>query len=536
MASPAQANVDGEDPPSRRIWTLRVAVLAAALITFGLTSRLVAIQVIHHGEYLTLRDGQSRVLIPNLPERGRLLDRRGKELAVSRSRVKSLFAVPPQIHNPKALAGVLGELLRTDPKGILEAFGKNERKFVWVKRMLADSEVRAVEELKAEGLGFRDEPKRFYPHGKLASHALGFVGVDHKGLEGAEAAFERLLIGRPGYTWFARDALKRLIALPGHRNRAPVNGKDVWLTLDSALQYIVEEEIEQALLDWNPKSAIVIMLDTETGGVLALAVRPTFDPNRYGNSPGGARRNRALTDPYEPGSIFKPLTLAMAYQEKAVQPTDRFDCGLGDWKFRDGRHKRILHDYHPYGMLTAEEVLVKSSNIGITKIALNMSDTTLIAYIKAFGIGTPTGIELRGEAKGWVAPKGWSFYTRTSVPWGQEVAMTPLQILAAINTIANDGVWVKPTVFLRATASDGSIEVPIAEPTGRRVISPEAARLVRRAMHRVVQEGTGRNARIKDYAIGGKTGTKCKMKKDGTYDMERSVTSFVCFAPASKPR
>jgi cell division protein FtsI/penicillin-binding protein 2 len=226
----------------------------------------------------------------------------------------------------------------------------------------------------------------------------------------------------------------------------------------------------------------------------------------------------------------------MAYEEGAVRPTDEFDCNLGAYTFRDGRRRRTLHDYHPYGKLSAEKVLVKSSNIGITKIALLMSDATLKAYLKRFGVGIVTGIELRGEAEGWFAPKGWSFYSRTSIPWGQEVSMTPLQILAAINTIANGGIWVRPTIFLRATGRDGSIEVPITEPVGERILSEETASLVRRAMVRVVKEGTGRNARMEGYEIGGKTGTKCKRKKDGTYDEDRSVTSFVCFAPASRPR
>jgi cell division protein FtsI/penicillin-binding protein 2 len=513
-----------------------VVVLASALVTVGLTGRLVAIQVVNHSQYLTLRDGQSRVRIPVQPERGRMLDRNGKELAVSRSRVKSLFAVPPQIHRPDAVAETLAEILRVDPGSIRKTFAKKNRKFVWVKRMLSESEVERIEELEVEGLGFRDEPKRFYPHGKLAAHILGFVGVDHVGLEGAEASFDRLLSGTPGYTWFARDALKRLISLPGHRNKLPQNGKDVWLSLDVALQYIVEEELEKAMDEWDPKSAVITMLDTETGGVLALAVRPTFDPNRYGDSPKDARRNRVLTDPYEPGSIFKPLTLAMAYQERAVMPGDMFDCAMGAYKFTDGKHRRILHDYHPYGMLDAEMVLVKSSNIGITKIALNMSDATLMRYIKKFGVGRVTGIELRGEAKGRFAPNGWGFYSRTSIPWGQEVSMTPLQILAAVNVIANGGVWVRPTIFLRATAWDGTIEVPISDPVEERILSEDAAALVRQAMVRVVEEGTGRNAKLDDCAIGGKTGTKCKMGKDKKYDVNRSITSFVCFAPARKPR
>ncbi|MHC5078803.1 MAG: peptidoglycan D,D-transpeptidase FtsI family protein, partial [Planctomycetota bacterium] len=417
-----------------------------------------------------------------------------------------------------------------------KAFGKTDRKFAWIKRKLTESEMEQVAALKAEGLGFRDEPKRFTPHGKLAAHLLGFVGVDHRGLEGAEAAFDRILSGRPGYTWYARDAHKRLIVTPGFDHREPRNGYDVWLTLDSVLQYILEEEIEKAMEEWDPLGACAVMMDTETGDILGMVVRPTFDPNCYGASPKSARRNRILTDPYEPGSIFKPLTLAMAYEEKVVRPEDKFHCGHGQYTFRQGKHRRTLHDYYPYGVLTAEMVLVKSSNIGITKIALKMSAETFRAYLKLFGVGRPTGIELRGEESGWFAPKGWSFYSRTSIPWGQEVSMTPLQILAAINTIANGGVWVRPRVFLRATRRDGSIEIPIAEPEGRRLLSPSTAALVRRAMARVVEEGTGRRARIPGYTLGGKTGTKCKREKNGKYSMTRSITSFVCFAPADKPR
>jgi len=506
------------------------------LVTCALSSRLVAIQVVGHEEYLALRDGQSCVKIPVAPERGRLLDRKGRELAVSRSRVKSLFAVPPQIERPDEVAEKLALLLRIDEAKVREGFAKRERRFVWVKRMLTDLEVREVGKLDWPGLGFRDEPKRFYPHGKLASHVLGFVGVDHSGLESAEAAFEFMLAGKPGHSWFARDAKKRLIALPGHRNIEPRDGNDVWLTLDTALQYAAEEELDWAMAEYAPLGGCVVMMDSETGGILALTVRPTFDPNRFGVSPNGARRNRVITDPYEPGSIFKPLTLAMAYEEKVVGPNDKFSCGGGAYTFRDGRRKRTLHDYHGYGRLTVEEILVKSSNIGITKIALKLGDARLQAWIERFGVGRKTGIELRGEEKGWYAPRGWSFYSRTSVPWGQEVSMTPLQILCAINVIANDGVWVKPRIFLRATAPDGSVAVPVSEREKKRLLSAETARLVRRGMTRVVDEGTGRRARVEGYKIGGKTGTKSKREKDGSYSKDRSITSFVCFAPSDRPR
>ncbi len=520
----------------RRRWTLRVSAAASLLVAFCLSGRLVAIQVAAHDEYLALRNEQSRILIPLPPERGRILDRQGKELAVSRNRVKSLFAVPPRIADPESLAETLGRLLRTDPGAILASLEKQDRQFVWVKRKISDAEMQAVEALDNEGLGFRDEPKRYYPHGGVAAHVLGFTGLDHKGLEGAEAAFDTILAGKTGSTWFARDAHKRLIALPDYTGSPPVDGHDVWLTIDAGLQYIVEKTLQQAMETWKPRGASAVMMDVETGGIQALAVRPTFDPNRFAASPKETRRNRVLTDPYEPGSIFKPLTLAMAYEEGAVRPDQRFDCGMGAFVFRDGRHRRTLHDYSRHGMLTAETILVKSSNIGITKIALLMSDRTLRRYVRAFGVGRRTGIEIRGEEAGWVAPRGWSFYSRTSVPWGQEVAMTPLQIVAAINVIASGGLLVRPTVFLRATARNGDVVVPIAEPRRKRVLSPKTAALVRRAMVRVVEEGTGRRARIDGYRIGGKTGTKSKRDKDGSYSRTRSVTSFVCFAPAERPR
>ncbi|MCU0723150.1 MAG: penicillin-binding protein 2 [Planctomycetes bacterium] len=526
---------EGRIRPRRRTWTVLFAGAVAAAAAVGLSGRLVAIQVVDHDAYRSQRDGQSRVQIPTVAQRGRILDRKGKELAVSRSRVKSLFAVPPRVEDPGRLADALEPLLRIDRAEVLEALSKTDKEFVWIKRMLSESEALRVEELGEGALGFREEPQRFYPHGNLAAHVLGHVSIDHAGLEGAEAAFQPLLAGTPGYSWFERDARKRLIATPGLETLTPRDGADVFLTLEATLQYAVEEELDRAMEDFNPVSGIVILMDTRTGRILAWAVRPTFDPNRVGASPPEARRNQGITDPFEPGSIFKPLTLALAYEAGVVGPEDVFHCGGGQYTFRDGKSRRTLHDFHPYDKLTAEEVLVKSSNIGTTKIALKLGDRRLLEGVRRFGVGRKTGIDLAGEDGGWIAPKGWSFYSMTSVPWGQEVAMTPLQILCAVNALANDGLWVRPSFFLGARAADGT-ETHAPPPETRRVVSERSARLVRRAMVRVVEEGTGKKARLGEYALGGKTGTTCKREKDGTYSKTRSITSFVCFAPAAEPR
>jgi cell division protein FtsI (penicillin-binding protein 3) len=390
-----------------------------------------------------------------------------------------------------------------------------------------------VSRLRHPALGFRNEPKRFYPKGRIACHVLGFVGVDNVGLEGVEAGFDRELGGSLGYRWYTKDALQKMLAISDLPDRPAVDGNDIWLTIDLFLQDVVEKELRTACEAWEPLSACCIVMDPRSGEILALANVPDFSPAAPGKA--SDRRNRAITDPYEPGSTFKTFAVAAALEAGVVTPETKIDCSSGAYTFRQGKVRRTLHDYHPYGKLTVSDVIAKSSNIGTVKVALRMSTERYLESLARLDIENPTGIELPGEAGGWMAPKGWSYFSRTSVPWGQEVAITPLKLLVCFNALVNGGEMMRPSILRRVRSPDGEVLRTFAPEKAGSLISPAVSAAIRKILHRTVEKGTGRRARVEGYTLGGKTGTKTKVSPQG-YCMKRSITSFICSAPAHDPK
>ena len=511
----------------------RVLLLAAvlALAFGGLTARLGWLMIVKHGELTALAERQySRtVVLPAL--RGPILDRRGAPLATSTA-TESLFVQPRSVGDPVRVAARLAPILG-QPEREVHAALTSARPFVWLRRKLPPTMADQVRALREPGLGFLPESLRLYPNRELAAHVVGFEGAEG-GLEGVERAFNTELAGVPGKAIAGRDALGREVAAP-HLLQGPKPGHGVALTIDSAIQYIAEREIDAAYRRTHAKAAMAVVLEPRTGDILAMAIRPTFNPNTFLDVPSSDYwRNRAVTDPFEPGSTFKAIMAAAALEEGVVKPDDRIYGENGAITLAGA----TIHDWKKYGWLTFAEVLQNSSNVGSIKVGLSLGRERYHRYMKAFGFGTTTGVGLAGESRGLLRdPQRWSLLSLPTMSIGQEISVTALQLVAAFGAIANDGTLMQPRL-VRSTIDPDGREARRFEPRAvRQVISPETARTLTGLLVRVVESGTGHFAAIPGYAVGGKTGTAQKLDPaTGRYSRAPGVLSFVGFAPADDPR
>jgi cell division protein FtsI (penicillin-binding protein 3) len=511
----------------------RVLLLAAvlALAFGGLTARLGWLMVVKRGELTVLAERQySRtVVLPAL--RGPILDRRGAPLARSTA-TESLFVQPRSVGDPVRVSARLAPVLG-QPEREVHATLTSARPFVWLRRKLPPTMAEQVRALREPGLGFLPESLRLYPNRELAAHVVGFEGAEG-GLEGVERAFNTELAGVPGKAIAGRDALGREVAAP-HLLQAPQPGHGVALTIDSAIQYIAEREIDAAYRRTHSKAAMAVVLEPRTGDILAVAIRPTFNPNTFLDVPSADYwRNRAVTDPFEPGSTFKAILAAAALEEGVVKPDDRINGENGAITLAG----TTIHDWKKYGWLTFAEVLQNSSNVGSIKVGLSLGRERYHRYMKAFGFGTTTGVGLAGESRGMLRdPQRWSLLSLPTMSIGQEISVTALQLVAAFGAIANDGTLMQPRL-VRSTIDPDGHEARRFEPRAvRQVISPETARTLTGLLVRVVESGTGHFAAIPGYAVGGKTGTAQKLDPaTGRYSRAPGVLSFVGFAPADDPR
>ena len=503
---------------------------ACALL--ALIGRLAYVQVVKHEELSRLAERQRSKTITLRPKRGPILDRHGEPLAVS-SHAESVFALPARIDNPEDLSRRLAPLLSERPAEILKRL-QTDRAFVWVKRKLPPSVAQAVKALGEPGLGFVQESLRLYPNRELAAHVLGFEGLDGRGLEGMERAWDSHLAGEPGLALVERDALGREVTGLAAVLKPSTPGQGVALTLDTTIQYLAEKEVETAWRRTRAKSAMAIVLDPRTGELLALAVRPTFNPNNFATATSNEWRNRAVTDPFEPGSTFKVILAAAALEERVVRPGDRFYGEQGAITVAS----TVIHDWKRYGWLTFSEVLQNSSNVGAVKVGLALGRERYYRYIAGFGFGSLTGVGLPGESRGQVrTPERWSGLSLATLSIGQEVSVTALQMVAAFGAVANGGRLMQPQV-VRAVLDSRGREARGFEPRAiRQVISPETARTLTQIMTRVVTDGTGRYAAIPGYDVAGKTGTAQKVDQaTKRYSRAPGILSFVGFAPADDPR
>jgi len=480
-----------------------VVFVALGFIFIGLSVRLFAIQVADHEGYAAKRDAHRTGFIDVRPPAGTITDARGEALAVSVA-VPSIFRIPPP------------------PTPVVEGPPEPRRHFEWVIRRATDADVARIKGMP--GYGVRTEYVRRYPQGTVAAHVLGLRNIDDVGIEGLERSLDRAIGTRPHRGQIEVDALRVKLSYP---DPLP-GGADVQLTIDLVLQRIVEEELDAAVAQYRPKWASVVVMDPHTGAVLALANRPTFDPNAPVTDPR-SHQNLALSAPYEPGSTLKPFIVAGALEEKLIGPRTMIDCEMGLW-----RHgARVLHDHHPYGSLTVADVVVKSSNIGAAKIgALTLGKLRLRKWASAFGFGRRTGVEMPLEDPGrLVALSRWSEFTNTSVPMGHEISCTVLQLTAAMSAIANGGKLMRPYVVARVGGAEAG------RPPGVEILSKKTCEQMREMLAEVVKSGTGQKASIPGVQVAGKTGTTQKVDPaTRQYTHERHIASFAGFAPAEDAR
>jgi len=511
----------------------RVLILAAIIaVAFGgLVVRLSWLQIVRHPELRALASRQYSRTVVLQAQRGPIVDRHGAPLATS-SPAETLFAHPKSVGDPVRVAARLAPILEM-PEAEMHAVLVSGKPFVWLKRRVPPQIAAQIRALREPGLDLVPEPMRLYPNRELAAHVVGFVGVDG-GLEGVERAWEKDLGGAPGKAITGRDALGRGIE-SARTLKPPVPGHGVMLTLDTNIQYIAERELDAAYRRTGSKAAMAVVLEPRTGDVLAIAIRPTFNPNAVGDAGGrDAWRNRAVTDPFEPGSTFKAIMAAGALEEGIVTPESRLYAENGSITVA----RTTIHDWKKYGWLTFSEVLQNSSNVGSIKVGLALGAERYHRYMSAFGFGAPTGVGLSGESRGLLRePSRWSALSLPTMSIGQEISVTALQLVSAFGAIANGGTLMKPRLVRSIFDADGR-EVRRFDPvTVRQVISKGTAETLTRILTRVVTDGTGHNAAIPGYDVAGKTGTAQKLDPHTRrYSRAPGVLSFVGFAPADAPR
>ena len=519
---------------------LRARLLATCMLgVFALLGfRLYRLQYAEEARYrkMAARQQGSYVVLSARP--GNIVDARGRTLAAS-IEVDSVFADPLQIDDRARAAGALAGALSLDASALEGLLARKARKrFVWVKRRVSEEESGAVRALDLPGgwVGMTKEFLRVYPQGMLACHVLGCRDIDNVGRDGVERTMDAHLRGQPGRRYFLRDARGRTLAIDHARSVVPVHGKIVVLTIDSVIQHIVELAVDKVMEEWKPTSVSAVAMDPSTGEVLALANRPGFDPNHVADYPAASWRNRAIMDIYEPGSTFKPFVASAALDYGLVSMGERFFCHHGVYAMGGRR----LHDHHPYGWLSFPEVIIKSSNIGMAQLGERLGNRRMYEGLRAFGFGRPTGIDLPGETAGMVHPLSkWTSYSTGSIPMGQEIGLTPIQLARGWCAMANGGQLVKPKVCRGVTELDGTPLKDWTKPTvvGRALSAQTAQTMVDPILTGVVEQGTGRRAKLVEYRVWGKTGTSQKQRPDGRgYSHQLHVSSFVAGAPAADPK
>ena len=491
--------------------------------------RLFFIQFFRSSYLTSIAKKQHNQLVELEPRRGAIYDCNLKTQAFNMS-MDSLYAVPNTIKNKEYVINQLLPILGVERSYLTDRLNR-KKSFIWLARKLTPDKSDKIKQLNLKGPGFMKETKRIYPNSYLASHIIGFSGMDNVGLEGTERSFDKYLKGTPGWAIFLRDArLKKLDIW--EKMVLPVDGLDLVLTIDEVIQYIAERELDKAFKKFNAKGASIVVLDPHTGRILAMANRPTYDLNNHSGVSKDAMRNRSICDLFEPGSVFKIVTASAALEEKKVTEEDVFFCENGAYRVGG----RILHDHASHGNLTFRQVIEESSNIGTVKVAQLLGPATLYQYIKAFGFGSKLGVDLSGEISGMIsAPRFWSKTSITSIPIGQEVGVTALQLASAISVIANGGQLMKPYIIDSVRDNQGRTFKQNKPVLIRKVISVDTAMRIKKILTGVIEEGTGRLGKVEGFTAAGKTGTAQKLEPNGSYSHNKFVASFIGFAPAEDP-
>ena len=515
----------------------RCALICLGFITLfsGFSFRLVYLQMIKHDEYAGMaaeKHGKKQTIFA---ERGTILDANDEVLAHNVP-VQTVVADASLLTNVEATAAVVADELKL-PLGEVTERLRSDRPYIVLKHEVPDAVAEhlhaRLREQSLRGVLFKHDFTRTYPNGSMLCHVIGFTDFEHRGIQGVEASMEEYLHGQDGYRYIEHDRTGQELVLYRGQERAPRDGYQIHLTVDLHLQNIVENEIDAAVREYRPEKATIILMRPQTGEILAMANRPNFDLNERSKAKEEEKKNRAIMDMMEPGSTFKIVAVAAALNEHKVQPDSTIFCENGLWNFGGS----ALHDHRAFGELSVRDILVKSSNIGAAKLALSVGEQKFYEYIRSFGFGERTGVELPGEINGLIRPpQAWSKISITRLPMGHEIGVTPLQMTAAMATIANGGKLMTPRIVKSITTADGQTISTLSPIALRQVISPETARQIGAALRGVVSDrGTAAAAAIPGFTIAGKTGTAQRVDPKGGYEQGHYVVSFIGYLPADKP-
>lgn len=513
-------------------WRIAIflSIVLGAVLVLGL--RIAWIQFVDGSKMTERIETQLRESKTLHSPRGTIYDRNGQELAVS-GMTKSLYANPSEIKDADQVAGALSSILSMKPEDIKEKLLAGGQ-FIWIKRMIEPATAKQLQALikqqDIKGLGFLEESKRYYPNDTLAAHVLGFVGTDDIGLDGLEMALNKTIKGQISKEMIDTDSHGIPIFKSIFTFASKKQGKNVYLTLDNGIQFVVEQSLDKAMKETGAQGATVIVMNPHTGEILAMASRPTYNPNEFYKYSDNDWKNRAVSYNYEPGSTFKSIVAAAGLQEGKVYPDERF-IDTGHVEVSGRRIQNWSGD--SYGNISFVDIIKNSINTGFVQVGMRLGAYKLTEYAKAFGFGKGTGIELPGEEEGLLfEPKDMRDSDIATMSIGQSIAVTPLQLITAVAAIANDGVLLKPHIIKEVRNADGSLDHEVSTQTIRQAITPETARALTGMMEKVISEGGGQKAAVKGYRFAGKTGTAEKLNASGSgYSAGRYIASFVGFGP-----
>lgn len=494
-------------------------------------ARLFFIQLFRSAYFAGIAQTQHNLFVELEPRRGTIYDSGLRPQAVNIS-VDSLYASPSEIldKEKEKIIKQLSPILNINYAYLKDRLYR-KKSFIWLARKITPAQSEAIRELNIKGVGFIKESKRSYPNGYLASHIIGFSGLDNIGLEGIELYYDSYLKGRGGWALILRDARQKRLDLDD-KVLAPFDGYNLVLTVDEVIQYIAERELDKACKTYHAKGASIVVVDPHTGAILAMANRPTFNLNDYGKIDKDKRRNRSICDLLEPGSVFKIVTAAAALQENKVNEEDDFFCENGSYQMPG----HVLHDHRPHGWLKFREVIEQSSNIGTTKVAQILGPDLLYRYIRLFGFGSKSGVDLPGEISGMIKePRFWSKTSISAIPIGHEVGVTTLQLALAVSVIANGGQLMKPYIVREIRDKQNEVIKSFSPSLICKVIPLDTANRTKKILMGVIEEGTGKLAKITGFSAAGKTGTAQKLEPNGAYSHSKFMASFIGFAPAEDP-
>jgi len=507
------------------------------IFLFSLFSfRLIYLQMIKHDQYAGLAAEKHVIKQPIFAERGTILDTNNEVLAHNVP-VETVVADTSRLTNVEATVDLISGELKLPRAEVSEKL-HTDRRYIVLKREVAkanaDSLRQALRAKNLRGIYFEQDATRIYPNGSMLCHVIGFTDFDHKGIQGVEGSLDEYLHGQDGYRYIEHNRAGQEIVLYRGQERAPRNGYQVHLTVDLNLQNIVENEIDAAMREYSPKKATIILMRPSTGEILAMANRPAFDLNKRSDAKPEQMKNRAICDMMEPGSTFKIVTAAAALNEHKFGLDSYIFCENGVWNYGG----TPLHDHAAFKDLSVKDILVKSSNIGAAKMAVTLGDQKFYEYIRRFGFGDRTGVELPGEIPGLIrSPNSWSKISITHIPMGHEIGVTPLQMATAMCAIANGGKLMTPRIVKSITSSDGKTISALKPIVLRQVISPQTANQIGTALRGVVSDrGTAAAAAVPGFTIAGKTGTAQKVGPHGGYEKGKEVVSFCGYLPADNPQ